>query len=141
MYQIWEKHIETSYCKNNIPDDLKKYFSKLKDVQFGTELLHQWQEYCSPTEETDADWEYINKPEPGYLVPIMIGYKAISQVHQNSDIKSVRDKENDVCFVESVHGIGEWRSMHHFKTVDEIEGCLWKYRYDSPWYLCRQESV
>jgi len=48
-------------------------------------LLAQWQQYLEPDEKTPADWERLPKPEAkGFLVPIMIGYKAITPVYDNS---------------------------------------------------------
>jgi CRISPR-associated protein Csy2 len=138
LVEHWHKHQEIPYEEGRIPVELKAYFAQLVDNKTNKNLLKQWQDYCQPTEKTGADWEYIKKPKPGYLVPIMIGYKAISQVYANSEVSNTRDKETDVCFVESVHSIGEWQSVHHLKTSEQLLECLWHYHYEKNWYLCKQ---
>ena len=74
----------------------------------------------------------------------MTGYKAISQVYeQNPDndmaVPGARDNETDVCFVESVHSIGEWQSVHRIKSTEALANSLWHYApYEEHWYLCKQ---
>ncbi len=139
IIQIWRKHLEQKpYVKENIPQQLKEYFSN-NENSFDKKLLIQWQEYCQPNEKTDANWEYLPKPKPGYLVPIMTGYKAISKVYKNDEVENTRDNETDICFVESVHSIGEWLSAHRL-TVDLLKNSLWHYDYEENWYLCSQSK-
>jgi len=138
LAQSWQRHLDDSYEKEDIPDDLRRYFGQLEDNKSNKKLKAQWQAYCNPDEKTDADWEFQPKPQKGYLVPIMTGYKAISRVYENKEVANTRDNETDVCFVESVHSIGEWLSAHRIKTPEQLQGCLWRYFYDDNWYLCKQ---
>lgn len=139
LLAAWQNHLGRSYDVKNIPEELKTYFVQLEDNKANKNLLKQWKSYCEPDEKTDADWEYVPKPKPGYLVPIMIGYKAISPVYKNADVGNTRDNETDVCFVESVHSIGEWQSVHRIKNKEQLQSCLWDYYYKENWYLCRQQ--
>ena len=68
----------------------------------------------------------------------MTGYKAISKVYKNADVGNTRDSKTDVCFVESVHSVGEWQSVHRIKTPEQLQNCLWHYHHEENWYLCRQ---
>ena len=138
LMDIWQQHIGSHYDERRVPEELKIYFEQLEDNKANKKLLMQWKNYCAPGEKTDADWEYVPKPKPGYLVPIMIGYKAISHVYKNAEVGNTRDNETDVCFVESVHSIGEWQSVHHIKTPEQLQRCLWCYYYEENWYLCKQ---
>lgn len=134
--EIWLEHLKQPYEKGNIPDVVKALFTESKT---SIELMKQWKDYCEPTDKTDADWEYLPKPKRGYLVPIMTGYKAISKVYKNQEVANTRDNETDVCFVESVHSIGEWQSVHRIKNTEELAQCIWKYKpYEVGWYLCTQ---
>jgi CRISPR-associated protein Csy2 len=135
---LWNTQLDKPYQENDIPDDLKSYFAQLQPSKANEKLLTQWRNYCTPTEKTEADWEYVAKPETGYLVPIMIGYKAISDVYENAEVENTRDHETPVCFVESVHSIGEWRSVHRVRTAEDLQQSLWHYAYEEHWYLCRQ---
>lgn len=148
--ECWLKHIEKPYDQENIPDNLKILFEKIMPDNSNKQLLQQWENYCSPTEKTDADWEYVPKPRSGYLVPIMTGYKAISPLYDNSEVANTRDNKTPVCFVESVHSVGEWISVHRFKNMEHITKSLWHYHYEEDeragdgeaekfgWYLCKQ---
>lgn len=137
----WENHKAHPYDKNHIPIGLKDYFSSL-DIDLNKALVTQWREYSAPTEIIDADWEYIAKPEKGFLVPIMTGYKALTKVYKNHEVANTRDFDTEVCFVESIHSIGEWQSVHRLQTPDELHQTIWHYApYKSDWYLCKQGIV
>lgn len=140
LTEKFSKHLMTPYQEDSIPDVLNNYFTALEKNKANEKLLVQWKIYCNPDEKTDADWEYISKPETGYLVPIMTGYKAISEIYTNNEVKNTRDNETDVCFVESVHSVGEWLSVHGLKNATELGQCLWHYHYQEHWYLCKQEA-
>jgi CRISPR-associated protein Csy2 len=139
LITCWDAHHQQAYDEKKTPDALlKNYFEQIQPNKANQKLLDQWQNYCSPSESTEADWEYVAKPEAGYLVPLMIGYKAISEVYPNAEVENTRDCETPVCFVESVHSVGEWLSVHRLKTVDELNSWLWHYYHEENWYLCKQ---
>lgn len=93
------------------------------------------EEQTEPDENTPANWEYVAKPNPGYLVPLMTGYKAISDLYDPKVVLNTRDEVTPSCFVEAIHSIGEWKGIHSFNNVDEI---IWHYEHDGQWYLCKQ---
>ncbi len=134
----WVAHKEEPFRVGSIPEVVLKYFDENID-NLDKALQNQWQNYLSPTEKTDASWEYLKKPEGGFLVPIMTGYKAITELFAAGEIDGARDAETDVRFVEAVHSIGEWQSVHRLKTLELWSSSVWKYHYDEEgWYLCRQ---
>lgn len=138
LESLWQKHLETPYSRDAVPGNLVQYFAAIEVNKQNDKLQQQWHAYIHPSEETDADWEYIPKPRKGYLVPIMSGYKAISPVYKPGSVKNTRDGETPVCFVEAVHSVGEWKSVHHIRTPEELRSCLWNYYHEEHWYLCRQ---
>ncbi len=95
-------------------------------------------EQIDPDEKTAADWYYIPKPNTGYLVPLMTGYKAISEVYPPGHVENTRDPDTPACFVEAVHSVGEWQSMHR---VTDIELFIWRYHSKGEWYVCQQQSM
>lgn len=97
----WQQHLKTSYDSDNIPKDLLNYFTNMSDTadKQHKALISQWQHYINPDLTTPAQWEYQPKPNKGYLVPIMCGYKAISDVIDNEEVLGTRDNETEVCFV------------------------------------------
>jgi CRISPR-associated protein Csy2 len=140
LLKLWQNHLEQPYEQESIPTELIGYFEALSDSNKNKKLLTQWQAYCTPTEKTDAVWEYVNKPEQGFLVPIMVGYKAISQVYENHEVANTRDDETDVCLVEAVHSIGEWQSIHRIRDEASFQKTTWHYHYEENWYLCKQNQ-
>ncbi len=134
---------------------LKQHYENLSAENPDVELLDAWLDfsalkYCAvpkitedeqPNEQTDADWEPVPKPFKGWLVPIMTGYKAISEQYKTGEIGDLRVSESDdsvtACrFVEAVHSIGEWKGLHRIKDISKM---IWKYHYDDEWYLCVQQ--
>lgn len=139
LLQEWQEHLhQVPYQPDSIPDSLKVYFSNL-DVKKYKALLDQWQAYLEPNEKTPADWERLPRPEAkGFLVPIMVGYKAITPVYDNREVANTRDNETPVCFVEAVHSIGEWKSAHRLRAEEDFADSIWRYNYQENWYLCKQ---
>lgn len=115
-------------------------------------LFDAWLDFCAikskavpklaegqaePDMETDADWHYQPKPKNGYLVPLMTGFKAISQVYDAGKVANTRDNTTPSCFVEAIHSVGEWKGVH---SLTSISSAMWRYHHDGQWYLCRQGS-
>jgi len=137
----WITHLERIPYDLNVPTSVIEYFETLEQNKSTKAVLEQWQHYLQPTDKSSADWEYLPKPSSGYLVPIMTGYKAISQVYDNIDIENTRDSKTPVCFVEAVHSIGEWRGVNNFRNAEDIASSLWHYETKEHWYLCKQHST
>lgn len=134
---------------------LKQHLEQLKADNSDAELLDAWLDFSAmkyqaipklkdneqqPSLETDAEWELLAKPAKGWLVPIMTGYKAISEKYSTDEVSDLRvsgadTSVTDCCFVEAVHSIGEWKSMHRISGIDEM---IWKYSHENDWYLCAQ---
>lgn len=142
LWREWSAHLERiPYDAADIPDTVKSYFAGLEGDKNTKSILDQWNQYLEPTEKTAADWERLPKPEAkGYLVPIVCGYKAITPVYKNDQIENTRDSETPVCFVEAVHSVGEWRSVHHLRSEKDFNDVLWTYHHEDHWYLCRQSN-
>lgn len=92
-------------------------------------------EQTTLNEQTNAIWQYQPKHFSGYLVPLMTGYKAISEVYKPGQVDKVRDLTVPACFVEAVHSVGEWLSVHRIQTLDSL---IWRYYQYGEWYLCQQ---
>lgn len=138
LQAIWHKHCSQGYSQKHIPIPLNDYFSQIQHDEKNKKLIEQWHNYCHPTDKTNAHWEHVPKPQKGWLVPIMNGYKAITPVYKASEIEGTRDNETDVCFVEATHSIGEWLGVNRIRTFEDLINCAWQYEYESNWYLCKK---
>jgi len=141
LLMLWQQHLDHPYDQEAISNELKVHFASLPVNTVNKKILAEWQTYCAPNEKNDASWEYVKKPELGFLVPIMVGYKAISQVYPNHEVANTRDSETDVCFVEAVHSIGEWQGVHRIRDEQTLKQSLWHYDYQEHWYLCKQGNA
>ncbi|WP_369857838.1 type I-F CRISPR-associated protein Csy2 [Candidatus Thalassolituus haligoni] len=85
--------------------------------------------------ETKAEWQLKPKPGTGkgYLVPLAVGYQAISRLYDAGTVNRARDNSVPFRFVESAYSIGEWCSPHRLQSPDEL---LWQYRHHGDAYLC-----
>ncbi|HKM15279.1 MAG TPA: type I-F CRISPR-associated protein Csy2 [Marinospirillum sp.] len=141
LNDVWLEHKILPYKQEQVPSELIEHFQTHKET-INLKVLEQWQSYLEPNDKTTANWEYIRKPNSGYLVPIMTGYKAITQVFPAGEIDGARDVETDLCFVEAVHSVGEWQSVHRLKTLEEWQASAWDYApYEQDWYLCQQSKI
>lgn len=72
----------------------------------------------------------------GWLVPIPVGYAALTPCHAAGSVRNARDMHTPVRFVESVYSMGEWVSPHR---VESLEQLLWWAETDEATglYRCR----
>jgi CRISPR-associated protein Csy2 len=69
-------------------------------------------------------------------VPIITGYRALSEIYPAGTISNTRDSDVPFCFVEGAYGLGEWQSPHRLQNIDEA---LWHYHDKEGWYLCSSQ--
>lgn len=68
----------------------------------------------------------------GWLVPIPIGYRSLS-AHEPGSVRNARDRSVPFHFVESLYGLGEWRSPHRFNDIRQL---LWYHQAEADLYRC-----
>lgn len=103
-------------------------------------LLDSWLDfvclyYRSEAAEADGQAHWLMQPKPaaGYLMPMVVGYQAISPLYPAGEVANSRDPDTPFCFVESAYSIGEWLSPHRVQSLEQI---IWRYRYSDGRYLC-----
>jgi len=67
------------------------------------------------------------RKHPGWLVPLPIGYAAISPLYQPGEVRNARDNETPFAFVENLYSLGEWLSPHRLSTLQQL---LWHQEAD-----------
>ena len=77
------------------------------------------------------------KPDarPGWLVPMPVGFAALSQLHAAGTVGGARDARAPFRFVESVYSIGQWISPHRLSDCTHL---MWQPTYapDTGLYRC-----
>lgn len=114
-------------------DALAKRLAELQDEQASATALDAVLDLsrlnfdCKPTTDEElpdnpngVEWSLRRKN--GWLVPLPIGYAALSEVYPAGTVKNARDKQTPFRFVESVLSLGEWRSPHR---IDNLLQLLW----------------
>lgn len=69
------------------------------------------------------DWT-VSRRKPGWLVPLPVGYAAISPLYPPGEVRNARDNDTPFRFVESVLSLGEWVGPHRIKNLHDL---LWRH--------------
>ena len=114
-------------------DALAQHKDALQEAQLDASLLDAWLDLSRFNYRYDADkpekqhWPLVRRPS-GWLVPIPIGYCALSDEIPADVIANARDPYTPLRFVEPLFSIGEWQSPHRLKSIEEM---LWHIKPDS----------
>ncbi|MHA3081697.1 type I-F CRISPR-associated protein Csy2 [Acinetobacter sp. ANC 5383] len=78
------------------------------------------------TDVAEGNWQIRPRPEhlQGWLVPIPIGYAALTEIQPQGMINGLRNDQYPATFVETLLSLGEWKSPHRIKNIVDI---LWNY--------------
>lgn len=79
--------------------------------------------------------EWVADTRLGWIVPIPVGFAALSELHAPGTVAGARDLNVPFCFVESVYSMGQWVSPHRLNDVSDL---LWEPFHDpaSGLYRC-----
>lgn len=88
----------------------------------------------TPDAPKQVEWQ--TERRPGWIVPIPVGYAALSALHAAGTVARARDGSTPLRFVESVYSLGQWISPHRLGDATEL---LWWLDHDaaSGLYRCR----
>lgn len=107
-------------------DVLQEHLEQMQQSNPDTDLLEAWLDLSRlnhECRETDkgAEW-FIRRDYPGWLVPIPIGFSALSDLYAGGQVAAARDQTTPFRFVEGIYSIGEWVSPHRFRHFNDF---LW----------------
>ena len=90
-----------------------------------------------PSSDGKVAWGDPLRPKgSGWVVPIPVGYAALTAIHPAGSVRNARDATVPVRFVESVYSLGEWISPHRLQSLQQL---LWQAETDDTQgvYRCR----
>ena len=101
----------------------------------------------SQTQE-DGKVEWAVQRLPGWIVPIPVGYSALSEPYDPGTVVNSRDTTTPFRFVESLYSIGQWVSPHRLKhpkdllwyVDNDLEQGLYRLRNDNHLQNHREEQ-
>ena len=102
-----------------------------------------WRYEASPASDdadakkSPAQWTHDRKGA-GWIVPIPVGYGALTDVLEAGSVTNARDMQTPFRFVESLYSIGEWIGAHRLQSPQQL---LWyaDSRPDDGLYRCRND--
>lgn len=122
---------------------LQPHFATLQQSDPQAEMLDAWLDFAALKHHAvrasgdEVNWSPLPKPDGGYLVPLMTGYRAISPLYDPGEVEKTRDPSTRFCFAEAIYGVGEWRGAHR---IDDINRIFWRYRHQNGTYRCLQAA-
>ena len=87
---------------------------------------------------TQRKVEWQHDRTQGWIVPIPVGYGALSPLHPAGSVLNARDRNTDFRFVESLYSVGQWLGPHHLTEPRQL---LWYCDNDvvTGHYRCRND--
>ena len=83
-------------------------------------------------------WASSRRKGDGWIVPIPVGYGALSEIYPPGSVRNARDASTPFRFVESLYSAGEWIGVHRLRSPREL---LWyaDSRPEEGLYRCRND--
>ena len=131
------------------PDLLPQRMKDLNGEQRDASHLEAWLDLSrlnrraekteTPEGGSKIEWSPA-RPKKGWIVPLPIGYAALTDLYEGGRVKKARDMTTPFRFVESVYSFGEWLGVHRLKNVEDL---LWYGHYDEPGglYLAQNDYI
>lgn len=121
-------------------DLLQQRLEQLRLQDPGTTALDAWLDlsrfnYRSSRDEKDrVIWTHDRPEGAGWIVPIPVGYAALSELYAGGQVTNARDQSTPFRFVEGVYSIGQWISPHRLQRVRDL--LWWGGTHDDGLYRC-----
>lgn len=113
------RHQEWLSAKRQQPVDRLEAWLDLSRLNFSCQDESENKDEQDEQIESDTvlktvQWQVRPRPyhQQGWLVPIPVGYAALTEVYPPGTVKDTRDSTTPVCFVEPLLGLGRWVSPH-----------------------------
>ena len=115
-------HSRLETLRVNVPDTqphptLLDAWLDLSRINYRARTTTEWN--AAGDASTEAV-EWATDQRPGWLVPIPVGYAALSDLHPPGAVANARDMDTPFRFVESVYSIGQWISPHRLADVAQL---------------------
>ena len=108
-------------------DLLHEHHAERQGIHPDSDLIDTWldlaglnmePEHIGQDAKTKSAWH--PRGPSGWIVPIPVGYGALTPATQGGDVPGARDSSTPVCFVESLFSVGEWKSPHHLTGINQL---------------------
>lgn len=125
-------------------DYLLKYLMEIRETNPETNILDALIDFAGIKYKAERDvegnvaWNYVSKK--GWLVPIPVGFSAISPLYPAGEVKNVRDASVPFRFVEAAYSLGEWLNPLKLEKASDF---IWfhKAEPEKGLYLCGHKEI
>jgi len=125
-FRYWRRQWLPGFSLVSRDDLLQSRWRQLQTKNPAATLLDAWLDAsrfnwrCIQSADEKVRWEHDR--DQGWIVPIAVGYGALSPLHDAGTVRNARDTTTPFRFVESLHTLGQWISPHRLHDVDDL---LW----------------
>lgn len=153
-FRTWRRRWLPGFVLVGRDDLLQQRMNELRDQGGSPTLLDAWlhasrfnyRPLCDEAEGRKLGDGMVKWGDPyrekgsGWIVPIPVGYAALTEEQAAGSVKNARDSTVPFRFVESIHSLGEWIGPHH---LERLEDMLWFSEVDEEkgTYRCRSGYV
>jgi len=128
-FRRWRRKWLPGFALVGRDDLLKTRLEQLQADNPDAGILDAWMDLsrfnwnCERLQNNEIKWQHDRTQHSGWIVPIPVGYGALSPLHEAGTVRNVRDANIPFRFVETLHSIGQWISPHRLRDIDDL---LWK---------------
>lgn len=148
-FRTWRRQWLPGFALVGRDDLLAERLQHLRATQPEASVLDAWlhaarfnHQPLANADETPAPDGRVTWGDPlrprgsGWVVPIPVGYAALTAPHPAGSVRNARDATVPLRFVESVYSLGEWISPHRLQSLHQL---LWQAEPDDAQglYRCR----
>lgn len=127
-------------------DLLAERLAELRGPQPNATPLDAWlslsrlTQRAQPASRDGEPAPWVADARPGWLVPIPVGFGALSALHAPGSVRGARDGVSPFRFVETLWSIGQWVSPHR---IDNLLQLVWYPEQDveTGSYRCRNQFI
>lgn len=144
QFRLLRRYLMPGYALVARDDLLQQHHASLAQQAADTSLPDAWLDLCrlnhhpATNDEGHIEWQSTRGGGRGWLVPLPVGYGALSPLYPAGSVAGSRDDSTPVRFVESLYSLGEWLSPHRLQDYRQL---LWYPTHDpaSGTYRCRND--
>lgn len=138
------RYLLPGYALVSRDDLLLQHHTTLREQDATATVLDAWldQSRLNYTPVTDdagkTEWQYNRSAGKGWIVPLPVGYGALTPLYEAGTVARCRDPHTPVRFVESLYSLGEWLSPHRLRDYRQL---LWYpgYHPENGVYRCHND--
>jgi len=97
--------------------------------------LSRFNWFSTRDEHDRIAWGHDRPAGSGWIVPIPVGYAALSDLYAGGQVANARDQRTPFRFVEGVYSIGQWIGPHRLQHIQDM--LWWGESHDDGLYRCR----